>query len=242
MRVKARYSAHQVYRPDWRYKETKERYETKSMEVEVKEVTEEEFPLAFVVHEMKYVNETAKYEKDFRRQEEKKIFSEEIRAFGGRLFRPIRISFISYVSLVYAPLRCLSRKLSNVQYFCEDFDFFTDDSVIIESDDEEQQEKVRRKAESYVVFGGVAWEECGEPAYRIFTDRTAEEGTEIELKIVYFLKEDKFDLSYLSVLPNIFNARERDEAVKRAEKLTEKEREKGREKGKEASTDRGRAN
>lgn len=227
MRVKARYSAHEVYRPDWRCKETMERYETKSMEVEIKEMIEEKFPVAFVVHEMRYVDEAARYEKDFRRQEEKKIFSEEIRTFRGRLFRPIRISFFSSVSRVYAPLKCISKKLSHVQYFREDYDFFSDESVVVESDDAEQQEKIRKKAESFVVFNDAAWEECGEPAYRIFTECSDKKGAEIELKIVYFPSGEEFDLSYLPEIPNIFNALEGNRATARAEELAKELAEEG---------------
>ena len=227
MRVKVRYSVHEVYRPDRRYEQTKERFEAKSMEVEIKEMIKEKFPVAFVVHEMKHVNETAKHQSDFNGKEEIKIFRDEIRTFGGRLFRPIRVSSFSAVSLVYAPLNCISKRLSHVQYFREDYDFFCDESVVVESDDEEQQEKIRRKAESFVIFKGVAWEECGEPVYRIFTSISAEEGVAIELKIVYVPQEEEFDPYILPELPNIFNALEKDKADARAGKLADEWAEKG---------------
>lgn len=70
-----------------------------------------------------------------------------------------------------------------------------------------------------MIFNGVAWEECGEPLYRIRTQ--AGEGTKrkIELKIDYFLRTEQYLSDHLGDIRNIFNACERDEALSRAEKL-----------------------
>ena len=233
MIVKVKFNIEEEYFPSERHTVSEKRHPEKSMNVEVEEVFEEEFPVAFIVHEKRKVSETAESPLAlFRQDANERIFSEEIRTYKGKLFRPVRVEFLSSVSLRFEPLSCLSRRLAPMLSFDDEDDAavadnFSEESVVVKTNEDELREEIRMKAESYVVCNGVAWKECGEPIYRIRTSVAGRGKVNIVIGIEYFLQSERQLTDYRKELANVFNASEKDEAVSRAEKLKESWMQKG---------------
>ena len=66
------------YLPNKRCRKLRERAVSKDVDIEVCEVTKEEFPVAFVVHDYESVYEGAKSYSDFEGNGDYRMFSEEI--------------------------------------------------------------------------------------------------------------------------------------------------------------------
>ena len=193
------YIAEMEYLPTKRHKKTRTRNIKRSMDVEIMEPSEEEFPVAFVVHEKKYVNENAKTYKDFDGSSDRRILSEEIRTYKGKLFRPVRVSYGAAVSLQFESLdyiRNAFSRLSGYDYRLK-ADDFSDDSIIIEIKDEEQQEEFRKIAEDYIVFNDIVWERCGEPVYHIFVYGIYDNKFSLDIK--YCFEDNYHNLGYFYV-------------------------------------------
>ena len=67
------------YLPNKRCRKLRERAVSKDVDIEVCEVTKEEFPVAFVIHDYESVYEGAKSYSDFEGNGDYRMFSEEIR-------------------------------------------------------------------------------------------------------------------------------------------------------------------
>lgn len=214
MIFKVEYIAEMEYLPTKRHKKTRMRNIERSMDVEIREPSEEEFPVAFVVHEKKDVNENARTYKDFDGSSDRRILSEEIRTYAGKLFRPVRASYGTIVSLQCESLdyiRNIFSRFSRYDYRHK-ADDFSDDSIIIEVKDEEQQEEFRKIAEDYIIFNGIVWKRCGEPVYHIFVYGIYD--NRFSLKIEYCFEDNYHNLGYFcGDLQNVFNSLEMDKAV-----------------------------
>ena len=66
------------YLPTRRHRKLRERYVKNNFDVEIKELTNKDFPIAFIIHEYKSVYANAKSYDDFNGNGEYKMFSEEI--------------------------------------------------------------------------------------------------------------------------------------------------------------------
>ncbi len=66
------------YLPNKRCRKLRERAVSKDVDIEVCEVTKEEFPVAFVIHDYESVYEGAKSYSDFEGNGDYRMFSEEI--------------------------------------------------------------------------------------------------------------------------------------------------------------------
>ena len=84
----------QKYLPTKRHRKLRERYVKNNFDVEIKEVTKEEFPVAFIIHDYKKVYENAKCYEEFEGHGDFRIFSEEIRTYYGNLYLLLELHMV----------------------------------------------------------------------------------------------------------------------------------------------------
>lgn len=160
----------QKYLPTKRHQKLRERYVKNNVDVEIKEVAENEFPVAFIVHDYKSVYENAKCYDDFDGNGEYKMFSEEIRTYDGKLYMPVRVRNGAVISLCFEPLEYIKELLRDYDSpIWKDEKDFTEESIIKEDDIVDCQKIIFDRAENYIIYAGKVWETCGEPMYEIVT-------------------------------------------------------------------------
>lgn len=157
------------YLPTKRCRNLKQRYVKNNMNVDIKELTETEFPVAFIIHDYQSVYENAKSYDDFDGNGEYKMFSEEMRTYNGKLFKPVRISHGAAISTNFEPFDYIKQRIQDYAPYWKGGEDFTEKSIVKESDVEKCKETISSRAENYVIFDGKVWETCGEPMYNVTT-------------------------------------------------------------------------
>lgn len=152
-----------------RCRNLKQRYVKNNMNVDIKELTETEFPVAFIIHDYQSVYENAKSYNDFDGNGEYKMFSEEMRTYNGKLFKPVRVSHGAAISTNFEPLDYIKQRIQDYAPYWKGGEDFTEKSLVKESDVEKCKEIISSRAENYVIFGGKVWKTCGEPMYNVTT-------------------------------------------------------------------------
>ena len=196
----------QKYLPTKRCTKARERCVQDTFEIDIKEVTAEEFPIAFIVHKQENVYEGAKKYDDFMRDGEYKLFSEEIRTYNGEFYKPVRIRCGSAISTEFEPLDYIPRRMKNFETIIHEEDKFSEQSVIVNDDAESVKEYIINRSKSFVIFNNVVWEICGEPMYEVVISNCC-----AIFSICYYKRE--------SFGRNLFSALERKEAIAYKEKI-----------------------
>lgn len=157
------------YLPTKRCRNLKQSYVKNNMNVDIKELTETEFPVAFIIHDYQSVYENAKSYDDFDGNGEYKMFSEEMRTYNGKLFKPVRVSHGAAISTNFEPLDYIKQRIQDYAPYWKGGEDFTEKSIVKESDVEKCKETISSRADNYVIFDGKVWETCGEPMYNVTT-------------------------------------------------------------------------
>lgn len=157
------------YLPTKRCRNLKQRYVENNMNVDIKELAETDFPVAFIIHDYQSVYENAKSYDDFDGNGEYKMFSEEMRTYNGKLFKPVRISHGTAISTNFEPLDYIKQRIQDYAPYWKGGEDFTEKSIVKESDVEKCKDTISSRAENYVIFDGKVWETCGEPMYNVTT-------------------------------------------------------------------------
>lgn len=157
------------YLPTKRCRNLKQRYVKNNMNVDIKELTETEFPIAFIIHDYRSVYENAKSYDDFDGNGEYKMFSEEMRTYNGKLFKPVRISHGTAISTNFEPLDYIKQRIQDYAPYWKGGEDFTEKSIVKESDVEKCKDTISSRAENYVIFDGKVWETCEELMYNVIT-------------------------------------------------------------------------
>ena len=118
------------YLPTKRHRKLRERYVKNSFDIEIKEVTEKEFPVAFIVHDYQSVFENAKSYDDFNGNGEFKMFAEEIRTNNERLYRPVRVTHGSAISLCFEPLEYIKKQIEDYAPYWKGGEEFTEEGKV----------------------------------------------------------------------------------------------------------------
>ncbi len=217
MRLTIRYKASVDFLPTRRHRIPRRMYTPRKVDVEIPEVTAEDFPVAMVTRTFRTVYEDAACVKDFERMDgERRIFSEEYRAYRGRLFKPVRVARGHAVSLIWRRPQYIVDTLERCvpERSDEDDMGYSKRSVIISSSEEKDVALIRRAADRYLLYDGSVWETCGEPMYMLSAFGMGRNlgGTNL------FVTEDR-DGSRSTLC--YFNALNRDQAVKYGRKVAE---------------------
>lgn len=191
------------YLPTKRHRILRERYVKNCVDVEIKEVTEQGFPIAFLVKD---------YGWRFDEETEYGMFSTEIRTYNGKLWKAVRYSECVSHGAGWMPVSYIKNRLEEYAPFWKGGQDFTEKSIIKEDDLLECKEGILRKAEDYIIFDGKVWNTCGEPMYVINTFGLGHNhgGTGFFIEYNYNPNISK---------NNYFNALEREEAIAYGKKV-----------------------
>lgn len=199
------------YRPTKRHRKNRVWRRTTLTEIEVTEPKQEEFPVAFIVHDYRSVYEGVTDYHGFNGNGDYKLLAEEIRMYKGNLYKAVRISYGTAVSTVFESIDYIKFQLSH-RYVTDEKQpkDFTDESIVTgitrESYINSQQEYADK---NFLVFGGKVWERCGEPyyTYNTFGLGNNHGGT------AFFIQEcTNLD----TINSTSFNALDREKAIERA--------------------------
>lgn len=218
MKIKVDYSYTQRFLPSKRHRKLRFREMKDTMVVDIKELTVDEFPVAFIVHDLKNVYNNAKSYDDFDDDKfESKVFAEEIRAYNGQLRKPVRITHGAAISTLFEDYSYIIKNIEhwlrltelndiNSYPFTDNSDEFNDNSVIVNDNKEEIKNHIKNMTKSYVYCDGKFWSVCGEPRYNITTFGLGHNHGGTGFFITEFYNEN---------IPakNYFNALQRDEAI-----------------------------
>lgn len=146
-----------------------ETFVSKEVELEVPEISEAEFPVAFIVHDHATIHDGAESYKDFKETNcmGYQLYEEEIRVYEGTLYKPVRVSYGTALSTVF------QKDPNEVIFFpdtgfCLDQDIrYTSESVLLASFGKEKYAQLQEICEQYKAFDGKIWEKTGEPYYWI---------------------------------------------------------------------------
>lgn len=140
------------YLPNKRCRKLRTRVSNKDVDVDVREVTENEFPIAFVVHDMQSVYEGATSYSDFDGNGDYKMHTEDIRTYAGKLYKPIRISCGTAISTLFEPLAEMKYKLMEPEPYWMGGEDFSDQSIVKSDNFTEKLKIAKEKASSYLIY------------------------------------------------------------------------------------------
>lgn len=156
--------------PTRRHRKPRTAVLSEMVDVEIREMAEENFPVAFIVKEYKSVYEGAKQHDDFNGNGDFVIFPEEFRSDGTNLYSPERVSWGSAISTEFKAMNCLQSELQlRNPCILADNNLFSDKSIVIHSSFEDEKKRLQQKASEYVLYDGKIWSKCGEPRYVVMT-------------------------------------------------------------------------
>lgn len=218
MKIKVEYQYTQNFLPTKRHKKIKYRKMQGSMNITIRELTTEEFPIAFIVNKWESVCEGMKSYSDYDNCKcDFKVFAEEIRTYNGELRKPVRITHGTAISTLFEDYTYI---LNNVKWslrnsrlnsfdnypFEDNSNEFTENSVVIDDNKKQVENYIRKITKSYIYCDGKFWSVCSEPRYVINTFGLGHNHGGTSMFI---------DYHYNPNIPsdNYFNALQRDEAV-----------------------------
>jgi len=157
------------YLENKRCRRIRETFLEKEVELEVQDLTEEKFPVAFIVHDHATLYNSAEDYGDFKETNciGYQLYDEEIRMYHGVLYKPVRVSHGIALSTVF------EKDPNKVIFFpdtafCMDQDIkYTSKSVLLASFEEEKYEQLQEVCNQYKAFDGKIWERIEEPYYWI---------------------------------------------------------------------------
>ena len=196
----------QKYLPSKRHRKERTRMVEDVYTVEVKEVTKQEFPIAFIVHDYQSVYENAKTYDDFNGNGEYKMFSEEIRTYDEKLYTPVRVTHGAAISTIFESLDYIKKRITNYAPYWKGGQEFTEDSIIKSDNKKEVVNDIIERAAEYIIYDGKVWSECGEPMYNITTFGLGHNHGGTGFFINYYYNGNISNKNY-------FNALEREKAI-----------------------------
>lgn len=204
----------QDFLPTKRHRKIKTRYFKNSVDVNVKELSEQEFPIAFIIHDYQCVYDNAKGYDDFDGNGTFRMFDEEIRTFDGKLYKPVRITYGAAISTLFESLDYIKQRVewfNQEPYYNNDNDY-TEKSIVKIDYADEIIKIIIGDANNYVIYNNVVWEVCGEPMYRITTFGLGRNHGGTGFFISYNYNDNISKNNY-------FNALEREKAIKYGKKV-----------------------
>lgn len=152
MKFEVEFCSTQQYLPSQRHKKLRCRCENHFFDVEVSEVRNDEFPVAFIV------SSEGNGRSEIRIRD-KNLYQKVIR--GQKTLSEMVNHKLTNID---SPSNYLMRKLAALGKLESDF---TENSVIVADDAEEQKRLICEQAKDYIIFKGNLWERCDEPGYYV---------------------------------------------------------------------------
>lgn len=173
MKINVNYYYNQKFLPTRRHKNVRERQIADTITVSVTELTADVFPVAFIVHDMRSVQDGMTSYEDYRSEKcDFRMLAEEIRTYKGKLYTPVRITHGAAISTIFEDesyvIHILER-LADRDWYIDDDNEFTENSIVVEENKKKVRQMLRNSARHYIYFDGKFWSVCGEPRYVINT-------------------------------------------------------------------------
>lgn len=172
MDINVKYYYKQRYLPTSRHRKIRERKLSGEVAVYIKELISSEFPIAFIVHDMKSVCEGMKSYRDYEScKREYRMFSEEIRTYEGRLYKPIRVTHGAAISTIFENEEEIASRLESIgkDFWVSETDNYSEKSIVVDDNSSSVIEAIRGGAKHYLFCDGAFWSTCNEPRYLINT-------------------------------------------------------------------------
>ena len=158
------------YLPTKRHKKPRTMSKCRKETVEIRELHEKDFPVAFIVKDYKSVYEGPKSYSEFKGSGDFRIFPEEIRTDGKCLYSPVRVTHGAAISTEYEDFEWLHWRLRQDEpYIAPPREPYTDKSIVLHSTFEEMKDLLHHEAAKHVIFDGKIWARRGEPRYVVMT-------------------------------------------------------------------------
>ncbi len=186
------------YFPTKRHRKLCSRNVYDSTSIEVKEVTSNDFPVAFIVR---------KFSSD---QEEVMEERTEVRTYNEKLYKAVRYSDYVANTAGWLPLGYIKIYLESYVPFDVGGKNFSDKSIVMESNKADMLLYLQRQATEYLIFDNKVWQVCGEPLYCINTFGRKQGGTGFFVVFSYNENISK---------DNFFDALHRQEAIDYGRKI-----------------------
>lgn len=212
MKVNVKIAVQEKFLPTSRHRKLRERFIYDYVDIDIPELTEAEFPLAFTVTDYQSVYPGAKHYDDFDGPNDFVLYPEEIRAYKGKFFKAVRISHGAAVSTVFEDYSYLNKSLDYGPQYSADIKLFSEKSIVKEDNRKEAINYTKEKAEKFVVYDNKVWQECGEPIYYVITFGLGSNhgGTSFSITYRHHLDEtERYE----------FRASDKEEAIKYALKV-----------------------
>ena len=152
MKFEVEFCSTQQYLPSQRHKKLRCRCENHFFDVEVSEVRNDEFPVAFIVSS------------EGNGRSEIRIRDKNLNQKVIRGQKTLSEMVNHKLTNIDSPSNYLMRKLAALGKLESDF---TENSVIVADDAEEQKRLICEQAKDYIIFKGNLWERCDEPGYYV---------------------------------------------------------------------------
>ena len=172
MKLDVKYFYKQRYLPTKRHRNYRERKLSGVATVEIKELTNAEFPVAFIVHDMQSVCDGMKTYSDYDGEKSKyRMFDKEIRTYGGKLYRAMRVTHGAAISTEFENEEDIVHRLECVRrdFWLKEEANFSENSIIVDDNSKYAINSIQEAADRYIFADGKFWEETGEPRYLINT-------------------------------------------------------------------------
>lgn len=210
MKVNVNYCFKQYFLPTKRHRNERIREIKDVLSVNITELNTEEFPVAFIVHDMESVQENMKSYNDYVSEKcDFRMFHEEIRTYKGKLYMPIRVTHGAAISTVFENENYVIHNLEQLErerLYHGDDDEFSGRSIIIRDNKKLVKQKLRKAARGYIYSDGKFWSTCNEPRYLINTFGLGHNHGGTSFSIQYGYNPNISSKNY-------FNALQRDEAI-----------------------------
>lgn len=170
MKLNVNYFYKQRYLPTKRHRKYRERKLSGVTSVTIREPASTEFPIAFIIHDMKSVCDGMKSYSDYESEKSVfRMFDEEIRTYKGKLYTPIRVTHGAAISTEFVNKQDIINCLEARDFWTPETNDYSENSVIVDDNSKFVIKTIRDKAKNYIFFDGKFWKETNEPRYLINT-------------------------------------------------------------------------
>ena len=181
MKIEKSINYTQAFFPTKKSKKLHTRTLTKMVSFSVRELTEDQFPVAFKVKDYKSVAKGAKTFKEVHDADAPfRLFTETVRRFGNKFFLPVRVNAGSAISTVFEnpesyvkDLLLFHNSSTLGTIFAATYDqpdtFVEGKSIVYGSSLPAKLKEIRNQLKKFVICKGILWEETPEPLYTYTT-------------------------------------------------------------------------
>lgn len=158
MKIESTIMVEEAFLPTKRCRKERTRRYKLPYEVEIRELTEDQAPIAFIINEH-FWNDNGK---DYR--------DHVIRLVDGKLYEGILFSSVQCGGEGFMPIDHLRYILNRDNRYSYDSPEYDEEvSVHVSDDMEATKNSMDEKASNYFILDGCVWEVCGEPRYVVNT-------------------------------------------------------------------------